>query len=161
MPILSNSLVPEKLEYKSIIYEVSPVYNKKYYAFDLKINNQSMEKFHLNIGKDIIKQGYNKGRGSFKIRGSLNKLLSLNNEQKSNGVIAMSAGNHSQGVAYSAKIMGIKATIVMPDNTPFAKIRKTSELGAKVIIHGNTLNDSEMYVLIKYYLSYLVKLKQW
>ena len=94
----------------------------------------------------IVKYENKQHTGSFKIRGALNKLLSLNNEQKSNGVIAMSAGNHSQGVAYSAKIMGIKATIVMPDNTPFAKIRKTSELGAKVIIHGNTLNDSEMYV---------------
>ena len=46
----------------------------------------------------------------------------------------MSAGNHSQGVAYSAKLMGIKSTIVMPDNTPFAKIRKTTDLGAEVIV---------------------------
>ena len=84
--------------------------------------------------------------GSFKVRGALNKLLSLNAEDKKNGIIAMSAGNHSQGVAYSAKILGIKSTIVMPDNTPFDKIRKTSDLGAEVIIHGETLNDSEKYV---------------
>jgi threonine dehydratase len=58
----------------------------------------------------------------------------------------MSAGNHSQGVAYSAKILGIKSTIVMPDNTPFDKIRKTSDLEAEVIIHGETLNDAEKYV---------------
>ena len=94
----------------------------------------------------IVKYENKQHTGSFKVRGALNKILSLNNEQKSSGVIAMSAGNHSQGLAYSAKIMGINATIVMPDNTPFAKIRKTSELGAKVIIHGNTLNDSEKYV---------------
>ena len=58
----------------------------------------------------------------------------------------MSAGNHSQGVAYSAKILGIKSSIVMPDNTPFDKIRKTSDLGAEVIIHGETLNDAEKHV---------------
>ena len=73
-------------------------------------------------------------------------MLSLNNKEKDSGVVAMSAGNHSQGVAYSAKLMGIKSTIVMPDNTPFAKIRKTTDLGAEVIIHGNTLIEAEAFV---------------
>ena len=94
----------------------------------------------------VVKYENKQHTGSFKIRGALNKMLSLNNKEKQNGVVAMSAGNHSQGVAYSAKIMGIKSTIVMPDNTPFAKIRKTTDLGAEVIIHGNTLIDSEAYV---------------
>ena len=94
----------------------------------------------------IVKYENKQHTGSFKIRGALNKMLSLNNKEKINGVVAMSAGNHSQGVAFSAKIMGIKSTIVMPDNTPFAKIRKTTDLGAEVIIHGNTLIDSEAYV---------------
>ena len=91
--------------------------------------------------------------GSFKIRGALNKLLSLGTHEKNNGVIAMSAGNHSQGVAYSSKMLGIKSIIVMPDNTPFDKIRKTSDLGAEVIIHGENLNESEEYVdnLVKKY----------
>ena len=96
--------------------------------------------------KIIVKYENKQHTGSFKVRGALNKLLSLSKEEKENGIIAMSAGNHSQGVAYSAKILGIKSTIVMPDNTPFDKIRKTSDLGADVIIHGETLNDAEKYV---------------
>jgi len=96
--------------------------------------------------KIIVKYENKQHTGSFKVRGALNKLLSLSKEEKQNGIIAMSAGNHSQGVAYSAKILGIKSTIVMPDNTPFDKIRKTSDLGADVIIHGETLNDAEKYV---------------
>ena len=94
----------------------------------------------------IIKYENKQHTGSFKIRGALNKMLSLNNKEKDSGVVAMSAGNHSQGVAYSAKLMGIKSTIVMPDNTPFAKIRKTTDLGAEVIIHGNTLIEAEAFV---------------
>ena len=96
--------------------------------------------------KVFVKYENKQHTGSFKVRGALNKLLSLNDEDKKNGIIAMSAGNHSQGVAYSAKILGIKSTIVMPDNTPFDKIRKTSDLEAEVIIHGETLNDAEKYV---------------
>ena len=99
------------------------------------------------LGCQIIVKYENKQHtGSFKVRGALNKLLSLSKEEKQNGIIAMSAGNHSQGVAYSAKILRIKSTIVMPDNTPFDKIRKTSDLGADVIIHGETLNDAEKHV---------------
>ncbi len=94
----------------------------------------------------IVKYENKQHTGSFKIRGALNKMLSLNNKEKHSGVVAMSAGNHSQGVAYSAKLMGIKSTIVMPDNTPFAKIRKTTDLGAEVIIHGNTLIEAEAFV---------------
>ena len=96
--------------------------------------------------KIIVKYENKQHTGSFKVRGALNKLLSLSKAEKQNGIIAMSAGNHSQGVAYSAKILGIKSTVVMPDNTPFDKIRKTSDLGADVIIHGETLNDAEKYV---------------
>lgn len=96
--------------------------------------------------KVFVKYENKQHTGSFKVRGALNKLLSLNDEDKKNGIIAMSAGNHSQGVAYSAKILGIKSTVVMPDNTPFDKIRKTSDLEAEVIIHGETLNDAEKYV---------------
>ena len=110
------------------------------------------ESYYSNVlseilgSKIIVKYENKQHTGSFKVRGALNKLLSLSKEEKQNGIIAMSAGNHSQGVAYSAKILGIKSTIVMPDNTPFDKIRKTSDLGAEVIIHGETLNDAEKHV---------------
>ncbi len=64
--------------------------------------------------------------GSFKERGALAKLLSLEAPQREAGVIAMSAGNHAQGVAYHARRLGIPATIVMPEDTPFTKIERTA-----------------------------------
>src|SRR6201989_965337 len=66
---------------------------------------------------------------SFKERGALNKLLSLSNSEKAAGVIAMSAGNHAQGVAYHASRLGIPSTIVMPKGTPFVKIGHTKNFG--------------------------------
>ncbi|MCW9035349.1 MAG: threonine ammonia-lyase [Rhodospirillales bacterium] len=79
---------------------------------------------------------------SFKERGALNKLNSLTAEQRKTGVIAMSAGNHAQGIAYHAQRLNIPATIVMPQTTPFIKVAHTEEYGARVILHGETLNDS-------------------
>ena len=81
--------------------------------------------------------------GSFKVRGALIKLLSLDEAARKAGVIAMSAGNHAQGVAYHAKQLGIPATIVMPRNTPFTKISRTEQLGAKVVLNGETLSESQ------------------
>ena len=80
--------------------------------------------------------------GSFKVRGALNKLVSLSAAETSRGVIAMSAGNHAQGVAYHAQRMGIAATIVMPSDTPFTKIRDTERLAAKVILEGASLAEA-------------------
>ncbi len=79
---------------------------------------------------------------SFKERGALNKLLSLTEDERRRGVIAMSAGNHAQGVAYHAGRLGVPATIVMPEGTPFTKIKHTREFGAEVVIEGATLSDS-------------------
>ena len=98
-------------------------------------------------GKSIFVKYENKQHtGSFKFRGSLNKLLSLTEVQKKKGVIAMSAGNHAQGISLGCKYLGIKATIVMPNNTPFEKIRKNIDYGANVIIHGNNVLESEKHV---------------
>jgi threonine dehydratase len=80
--------------------------------------------------------------GSFKERGALNKLLTLDDGQRRAGVIAMSAGNHAQGVAYHARRLGIPATIVMPATTPFTKIDRTEALGAKVVLRGEGLVDA-------------------
>jgi threonine dehydratase len=77
--------------------------------------------------------------GSFKERGALNKLLSLDAAARRKGVVAMSAGNHGQGVAYHAHRLGIPATIVMPEGTPFIKIERTETLGAEVILQGTNL----------------------
>ena len=80
--------------------------------------------------------------GSFKDRGALVKLKGLNEEQAKRGVIAMSAGNHAQGVAYHAKRLGIPATIVMPEFAPFTKVEQTRKFGAKVLLTGDTLDAS-------------------
>ncbi len=84
--------------------------------------------------------------GSFKERGALNALSLLSEEQRRRGVITMSAGNHAQGVAYHATRLGIKATVVMPDGTPFLKVRRTRDYGAEVVLHGATFEQSSAYV---------------
>ena len=78
---------------------------------------------------------------SFKERGALNKLLTLDDEGRRKGVIAISAGNHAQGVAYHAGRLGIPATIVMPENTPFVKVHHTREFGARVVLVGETIAE--------------------
>ncbi len=80
--------------------------------------------------------------GSFKERGSLVKLLSLTAAQRKQGIIAMSAGNHAQAVAYQAQRLGIPAVIVMPCFTPNVKVERTRAFGAEVIFHGETLDDA-------------------
>lgn len=83
--------------------------------------------------------------GSFKDRGALARLLSLDGAQARNGVIAVSAGNHAQGVAYHARRLGIPATIVMPEGTPFTKIRRTKAFGATIVLHGTDVSAAEPY----------------
>ena len=82
---------------------------------------------------------------AFKERGALNKLLSLTDKERAAGVIAMSAGNHAQGVAYHAERLGIPATIVMPNGTPFSKVQHTRDHGARVIVEGDMLADSQRF----------------
>lgn len=80
--------------------------------------------------------------GSFKARGAAAKLTTLSEAQKKAGVIAMSAGNHAQGVAFHAGRLSIPATIVMPKGTPFNKMRKTRDYGGTVILDGDTLTEA-------------------
>ncbi|MHA2072509.1 MAG: threonine ammonia-lyase [Candidatus Thorarchaeota archaeon] len=80
--------------------------------------------------------------GSFKVRGAAYAMSQLNDEEKKAGVIAASAGNHAQGVAYAAKRLGLKSTIVMPRFSPVAKIQATQGYGAKVILHGDVFDDA-------------------
>ena len=80
---------------------------------------------------------------SFKERGALNRLSALSEDERKRGVIAMSAGNHAQGVAYHAGRLGIPATIVMPEGTPFIKVEHTENFGARVILHGKVLSESQ------------------
>src|SRR5581483_6172719 len=80
--------------------------------------------------------------GSFKERGALNKILTLTDEEKKRGVIAASAGNHAQGVAYHATRLGIRATIVMPQATPLVRVTRTREYGGEVVLHGASYDEA-------------------
>ncbi|WP_434796264.1 threonine ammonia-lyase [Terrisporobacter vanillatitrophus] len=80
--------------------------------------------------------------GSFKVRGASNKIANLTQEEKSKGVIASSAGNHAQGVALSAKMNNIEATIVMPSTAPLAKVTATKSYGANVVLEGIVYDDA-------------------
>lgn len=80
--------------------------------------------------------------GSFKIRGAYNKIRQLTDEEKGKGVIAASAGNHAQGVAYAATMAGVKSTIVMPEVAPLAKIMATRGYGAEVVLKGAVYDDA-------------------
>ena len=84
---------------------------------------------------------------SFKERGACNKLSQLSLEERQRGVIAMSAGNHAQGVAYHAQRLGIRAVIVMPRFTPGVKIERTRGFGAEVVLQGDTLDESRTHAL--------------
>jgi threonine dehydratase len=80
--------------------------------------------------------------GSFKERGALNRMLLLSDEERPRGVIAASAGNHAQGVAYHASRLGIPSTIVMPERTPLVKVLATEKYGARVVLHGSVYDEA-------------------
>ncbi|MDT7875757.1 threonine ammonia-lyase [Sulfolobus sp. SCGC AB-777_L09] len=80
--------------------------------------------------------------GSFKVRGAFSKLIRLKDEEKKKGVIAVSAGNHAQGVAYAASVLGIRSTIIMPETAPISKYLATKSYGAQVILYGKFLHES-------------------
>ena len=85
--------------------------------------------------------------GAYKIRGAYNKISSLSKEEKKKGVIAASAGNHAQGVAYSAKVFGVPSTIIMPEATPLLKVVGTKALGAEVILKGENYDEAYEFAM--------------
>ena len=97
------------------------------------------------VGTDILVKYENmQVTNSFKDRGALVRMLQLSDEERRNGVIAMSAGNHAQSVAHHASRLGIAATIVMPEPTPFVKVQSTQSRGARVVLKGETLAESQL-----------------
>lgn len=80
--------------------------------------------------------------GAYKVRGAFYKIHTLNQEEKEKGLITASAGNHAQGVAYAAKLAGIRATIVMPTTTPLMKVNRTRSYGAEVVLHGDVFDEA-------------------
>jgi threonine dehydratase len=84
---------------------------------------------------------------SFKLRGAYNKLAALGADERQRGVICASAGNHAQGVAYSARRMGVRALIVMPRTTPSIKVEAVRRLGGEVVIHGDAFDEAQLHAL--------------
>lgn len=102
----------------------------------------------LQLGIDLYLKLENlQHTNAFKARGALAKLLTLTADQRAKGVIACSAGNHAQGVAYHAQRLGVPATIVMPEGTPFNKVKRTEDFGATVVLHGTGFDDGVQFTL--------------
>ncbi len=80
--------------------------------------------------------------GAYKVRGAYYKISTLSEEERAKGLITASAGNHAQGVAYAAKLYGVKATIVMPTTTPLMKVNRTKSYGAEVVLHGDVYDEA-------------------
>ncbi len=104
----------------------------------------SCESLALRCGCELRLKGEHLQRsGSFKIRGALNRLLLLSAEQKQRGVVAFSSGNHAQGVALAARLLGISATIVMPSDAPMVKLQATRGYGAAIVLYDRRSEDRE------------------
>lgn len=99
----------------------------------------------LSADQVVLKLENQQLSGSFKARGALVRLQALTEDERKRGVVAMSAGNHAQGVGLHARRLGIAATIVMPRSTPFTKVERTEALGAKVVLEGDNLSEAESH----------------
>lgn len=104
----------------------------------------------INLNNDVgaptfVKAENTQRGGSFKLRGAYTKIASLSPDQLQRGIIAHSAGNHAQGVALAAQLVGAPATVVMPEYAPLAKVAATKRFGAKVILHGQSFDDAGAY----------------
>lgn len=127
MKVEFKELKQAYLSLKKIIHPTPLVYNEwlsKQYNCEIYLKLENM----LPIG-------------SFKMRGATNKISQLSAAEKKMGVLAVSAGNHAQGVAWAASRFNVKATIIMPEGSPLTKIRNTESLGAKVVLYGNSIED--------------------
>ncbi len=112
----------------SAVIQVTPLQSSRYLAEIL--------------GTDVYLKCENLQRtGSYKIRGAYNRLSKLSDEEKARGVVAASAGNHAQGVAFAARELGIKATIFMPVGVPLPKLQATKDYGAEVVLRGHTVDE--------------------
>ena len=101
------------------------------------------EYFSERYGNKIYFKPENMQRtGAYKVRGAYNKISQLSPEERSRGLITASAGNHAQGVAYAAKLAGVKATVVMPVTTPLIKVNRTKSYGADVVLYGNVFDEA-------------------
>jgi len=128
-----NDIVKAQQEMANIVHKTPLDYSR---TFSENSNNEVYLKLE-NLQKT----------GSFKVRGSYNKMITLNKEELRSGVIAASAGNHAQGVAYASTMLGIPCTIVMPTGAPLSKVQATKEYGAKVELFGDVFDEALAHAL--------------
>ena len=133
---MSDKLTLEKFEEAS--ERVKEVTSDTRLVFSEYYSNQTGNKVYL-------KPENMQYTGAYKVRGAYYKISTLTDEERGRGLITASAGNHAQGVAYAAKIYGVKATIVMPTSTPIIKINRTKSYGAEVVLYGNVYDESCEY----------------
>ncbi|MEA3523045.1 MAG: threonine ammonia-lyase [Campylobacterota bacterium] len=117
---------------------ISPIINDTPFSYAPLLSEMSGAKVYLK--KENLQV-----TGAFKLRGAFNRISCLSEEQRSRGVIAASAGNHAQGVAYSAAHFASKAVIVMPESTPLTKVNGVKHFGAEVILWGSNYDDAYAY----------------
>jgi threonine dehydratase len=104
------------------------------------------DRLSADVGGHVFIKAENTQRaGSFKLRGAYTKMAALTAAERAQGVIAHSAGNHAQGVALAAQLLGVPATVVMPEFAPLAKVTATRRYGAEVILHGQSFDDAGSY----------------
>lgn len=114
---------------------IAPVIEKISLSFAPRLSQECGAQIYLK--KENLQR-----TGAFKIRGAFNKIAGMSEKDRKNGVIAASAGNHAQGVAYSASYFGIRSVIVMPEATPLLKVSATKSLGAEVILSGDNYDEA-------------------
>lgn len=130
---------------QSYVHDIllAPVYD---IAIQSKVDR--LKTLSARLGNDVfVKREDEQPVHSFKLRGAFNKLVNLPKEQQERGVVAASAGNHAQGLALSAKTLGVEATIVMPQTTPEIKVNAVRGHGANVVLHGKSFDEANKYAL--------------
>ena len=123
-----KEIIKAKENIKDVVIKTPLLYSNVF--SDLSDNNVYMKCENLQL------------TGAYKLRGALNKLRSLSDEEKIKGVVCSSAGNHAQGVAYASSLSDVNATIVMPNTTPYLKVQSTQNYGGNVVLYGDCYDDA-------------------
>lgn len=127
---------------------VKKILTSRVYDVAVETPLQNARQLSERLGNDIwLKREDLQPVFSFKIRGAYNKLTQLSDEERARGVVTASAGNHAQGLALAAKVLGVKATIVMPKTTPEIKVEGVRSRGGKVVLHGDSFPEALAYSL--------------
>lgn len=124
---------------------IADIYRAAFFLDNVSIKTQLIESpYFSSISHNTVflKPENLQVTGSFKLRGAFNRISQLSEEERAKGVITASAGNHAQGVAFSAQKLGVKAVICMPATTPILKVEATRAYGAEIVLHGDTFDDA-------------------